>query len=125
MSRSHLLPHRTRPASQPPPGAADADPDAPGQPSPGSRVFLVQRTGALVVGVFLLVFGLVGLAGGLDFVSTQGEPVLGLSSNGLLSVLSVVVGAVLLGADLLGPRVASTVMVVLIISTPWSAQLCR
>jgi hypothetical protein len=75
-------------------------------------VYLVQRTGALVVGLFLLVFGILGFAGGLAFFSTEGEPVLGMSSNGLLSALSVVVGAVLIGADLLGPRIASTVMIV-------------
>jgi hypothetical protein len=76
-------------------------------------VFVVQRIGALVVGVFLVLFGLLGFAGGLEFFSTEGERVLGLSSNGLLSALSVVVGAVLIGADLLGPRVASTVMIVI------------
>jgi hypothetical protein len=76
-------------------------------------VFHVQRTGAVAVGGFLLVFGCVGLAGGLDFLSTRGQQVLGLSSNGLLSTVSVVVGLVLLGAALLGPRAASTVMMVL------------
>jgi hypothetical protein len=76
-------------------------------------VFHVQRTGAIGVGAFLVVFGLVGLVGGLRFLSTRGERVLGLSSNGLLSTISVVVGLVLIGAALLGPRVASTVMMVL------------
>jgi hypothetical protein len=75
-------------------------------------VFLVQRAGAFAVALFLLVFGVLGFAGGLDFFSTDGERVLGLSSNGLLSTLSVVVAAVLIGAALLGPRVASTVMIV-------------
>jgi hypothetical protein len=76
-------------------------------------VFTVQRTGAIAVGAFLTVFGLVGLIGGLGFLDTEGERVLGLSSNGLLSALSVLVGLVLLGAALRGPRVASTVMIVL------------
>jgi len=76
-------------------------------------VFHVQRTGAICVGAFLVVFGLVGLIGGLSFLSTRGERVLGLSSNGLLSTLSVVVGLVLIGAALRGPRVASMVMMVL------------
>src|SRR3954452_229302 len=76
-------------------------------------VFRVQRTGATAVGGFLVVFGVVGLVGGLTFLSTQGEQVLGMSSNGLLSALSIVVGFVLLGAALLGPRAASTVMMVL------------
>jgi len=75
-------------------------------------VFAVQRTGAVLVALFLLVFGLLGFAGGLDFFSTEGRRVLGLSSNGLLSLLSVVVALVLLGAAARGPRVASTVMIV-------------
>jgi hypothetical protein len=75
-------------------------------------VFHVQRTGAICVGLFLLVFGLIGLAGGLRFFSTHGERILGLSSNGLLSTISIVVGLVLLGAALRGPRLASTVMIV-------------
>ena len=112
--RSHLRPH-TRRTDAAPARAADRQPDAgpPGSGRPtGNRVFLVQRIGALAVAAFLLVFGLLGFAGGLDFFSTDGERVLGLSSNGLLSTLSVVVAAVLVGAALLGPRVASTVMIV-------------
>jgi hypothetical protein len=76
-------------------------------------VFHVQRTGAIGVGAFLVVFGLVGLAGGLTFFSTEGEQVLGMSSNGLLSALSIVVGLALVGSALRGPRVASTVMMTL------------
>jgi hypothetical protein len=120
MSRiTHLLPRSTRGARHIPPGAAEPGHPAPagsepsdGQPAAGSRVFLVQRAGALLVGVFLMVFGLLGFAGGLDFFSTAGERVLGLSTNGLLSALSVVVALVLMGADLRGPRIASTVMMV-------------
>ncbi|WP_448638844.1 DUF4383 domain-containing protein [Geodermatophilus sp. URMC 63] len=78
----------------------------------GARVFVVQRTGAVLVALFLLVFGLLGFAGGLDFFSTEGERILGMSSNGLLSLISVVVALVLLGAAARGPRVASTVMIV-------------
>jgi hypothetical protein len=78
----------------------------------GARVFAVQRIGAVLVGLFLLVFGLLGFAGGLDFFSTEGERILGMSSNGLLSLISVVVALVLLGAAARGPRVASTVMIV-------------
>jgi|tagenome__1003787_1003787.scaffolds.fasta_scaffold20967816_4 hypothetical protein len=83
-------------------------------PSPAAvRIFAVQRLGAVVVGLFLLAFGLLGAAGGVGFLSTHGQRYLGLSSNGLLSALSIVVAAVLLGAALLGPRPASTVMIVL------------
>jgi hypothetical protein len=119
--RSHLLPRNSE-LKHRPPGAADpehpdpaesgADAAADQEAAAGGRVFLVQRTGALLVAVFLLVFGLLGFAGGLEFFSTAGERVLGLSSNGLLSALSVFVAAVLMGADLRGPRVASTVMIV-------------
>jgi len=77
------------------------------------RVFAVQRGGAVVVGLVLLVFGLLGLTSGVPFLSTRGEHVLGLSSNGFLSTISVVVAAVLLGAALRSPRVASSVMIVL------------
>ncbi|WP_091328077.1 DUF4383 domain-containing protein [Geodermatophilus ruber] len=78
----------------------------------GARVFAVQRTGAIVVALVLLVFGLLGFAGGLDFFSTQGERILGLSSNGLLSLISVVMAAVLLVAAARSPRVTSTIMIV-------------
>jgi hypothetical protein len=95
-------PHRTTERSAPP------------RPRPGlgTRVFAVQRTGAILVGLFLLVFGLLGFAERVDPFSTDGEEILGLSSNGLLSVISVGMAVVLLGAALRGPRVASTVMIV-------------
>ena len=76
------------------------------------RVLAVHRLGAVAVALVLLVFGLLGFAGGLDFFSTSGEPILGMSSNGLLSTISVVTAAVLIGAAVRGPRIASTVMIV-------------
>src|SRR3712207_6829984 len=96
------LPHRSKPHSGP---AAE--------PHLGERVFAVQRAGAVLVAVFLLVFGLLGFAGGLDYFSTEGRQILGLSSNGLLSTISVVVALVLLVAAARSPRVASTVMIVI------------
>jgi hypothetical protein len=81
------------------------------RPGLGSRVFVVQRTGAVLVALFLLVFALLGFAGGLDYFSTEGERILGMSSNGLLSTISVVMALVLLAAAARGPRVASTVMI--------------
>ena len=83
------------------------------QPDIDVRVFTVQRLGAVSVGLVLVVFGLLGIAGGVGFLATDGERHLGMSSNGLLSVLSLVVAAVLLGAALRGPRPASSVMIVL------------
>jgi hypothetical protein len=77
------------------------------------RVFAVQRIGALLVGATLLVFGLLGATTGVPLLATHGEHVLGLSSNGLLSALSLVVAAILFWAAVRGPWVASTVMIVL------------
>jgi Domain of unknown function (DUF4383) len=78
----------------------------------GARVPAVHRAGAVAVALVLLVFGLLGFAGGLAYFSTRGEPVLGLSSNGLLSTVSVVTAAVLIAAALRSPRIASAVMMV-------------
>jgi hypothetical protein len=77
------------------------------------RVFAVQRLGAVLVGATLLVFGLLASTTGVSFLATHGERVLGMSSNGLLSALSLVVAAVLFWAAVRGPGVASTVMIVL------------
>jgi hypothetical protein len=77
----------------------------------GDRVLVVHRLGAVAVALVVLVFGLLGFAGGLDFFSTSGEPILGMSSNGLLSTISVLTAAVLIAAAVRGPRIASTVMI--------------
>jgi hypothetical protein len=100
-TRLHL-PHRTAVRSAPPRQ----------RPGLGSRVFAVQRTGAVLVALFLLVFAVLGFAGGADFFSTEGDEILGMSSNGLLSTISVLMALVLLAAAARGPRVASTVMIV-------------
>ncbi|MGY1843179.1 DUF4383 domain-containing protein [Modestobacter sp. SYSU DS0875] len=70
----------------------------------------VHRIGAVVVALVLAVFGVLGLVDGLDYFSTDGERVLGLSSNGLLSTISLVTAAVLIAAALHSSRTASTVM---------------
>jgi hypothetical protein len=95
-----LLRHPVLPAADLPAGA-------------DGRVFAVQRFGAVLVGTTLLVFGLLGSTTGVPMLATHGARVLGLSSNGLLSALSLVVAAVLFWAAVRGPRVASTVMIVL------------
>jgi hypothetical protein len=95
----HLHPHR----------AAAVVPPA----EPESRVFAVQRAGAMLVGAVLLGFGLLGFTRGVPLLSSTGERVLGLSANGLLAGLSVLVAGVLFAAALRGPRAASTVMLVL------------
>src|SRR3712207_3179770 len=63
------------------------------------------------VAAVILVFGILGFADGLPFFSTSGRPILGMSSNGLLSTISVLTAAVLIAAALRGPRIASTVMI--------------
>lgn len=74
------------------------------------RVFAVQRIGAVVVGVVLMGFGVLGLTRGVPLLSSTGERVAGLSANGVLAALSVAVAVLLIGAALSGPRIASTVM---------------
>ena len=97
------LPHRTTA------GSARSEE----RPGLGARVYAVQRTGAVLVALFLLVFALLGFASGQRFLSTEGQPVLGMSSNGLLSTISVVVALVLLAAAAHSARAASTVMIIL------------
>jgi hypothetical protein len=72
----------------------------------------VHRYGAVAVAAVILAFGVLGFADGLPFFSTEGGRVLGLSSNGLLSTVSVLTAAVLIAAAARGPRIASTVMIV-------------
>ena len=73
----------------------------------------LHRAGAVVFGVGLGTFGVLGFVNRLDMFSTTGTPVLGLSSNGLLSTISVVVAVILIAAGLRGGRTASTVLVVI------------
>jgi hypothetical protein len=80
--------------------------------SESDRVPRVHRIGAIAVALTILTFGLLGFAGGLAFFSTSGQPVLGMSSNGLLSTISVLTAIVLITAALRGPHAASTVMTV-------------
>jgi hypothetical protein len=94
----HLFPTR-RTALDGPPGGG------------GSRVLTVHRLGALAIAAVILVFGILGFADGLPFFSTSGRPILGMSSNGLLSTISVLTAVLLTVAALRGPRIASTVMI--------------
>lgn len=77
--------------------------------TPGGGLDLVHRIGAAGLGVGLGVFGILGIANRLEFLSTRGEDVLGLSSNGMLSTISLVVGGILIAAGLRGGRISSTV----------------
>lgn len=79
--------------------------------STARRINTIHRTSALVLGAGLGVFGVLGLINRLAWFSTRGASILGLSSNGLLAMLSLVTAAVLIAAGLRGGRSASTVTV--------------
>lgn len=79
----------------------------------GSTLDHVHRIGAVVFGLGLGTFGVLGLVNRLDMFSTTGQPVMGLSSNGALSVISLVVAAILITSAVRGGRRASTVLVVI------------
>lgn len=64
-----------------------------------------------MLGASLCVFGILGFIDRLKFLALHGKVVLGLSSNGLLSTISLIVGAVLIGAALRGGRISSTITV--------------
>jgi uncharacterized protein DUF4383 len=82
-------------------------------PRPGPNpVHTVHRVSAAIVGGFLLVFGILGLSRGLALLAPPGSVVMGLTTNGLLSIVSVVVGVALVGAAVRGGPTASTVSVV-------------
>ena len=79
--------------------------------SPG-HLNLLHRIAGIGFGLGLWLFGTLGLLNRLDMFSTSGVMVLGLSSNGLLSLVSLVVGGILIAAAIRGGRTASTVLVV-------------
>ncbi|HEV7871602.1 MAG TPA: DUF4383 domain-containing protein [Modestobacter sp.] len=83
------------------------------EPGPPSRVATVQRLGAVLLAVVLSTFGLFGFLERLDYFSTEGGRIAGLSSNNLLSAISIVTAVVLVTAAVRGARTASTVMLVL------------
>ncbi|MFH7595748.1 DUF4383 domain-containing protein [Streptomyces racemochromogenes] len=72
----------------------------------------VYRFGAGICGLLLLVFGCLGFAGSLSAFSTDGQRIAGLSTNGLLSTVSVVFGLLLIVAAVIGGNLASTVNIV-------------
>ncbi|MFE3635175.1 DUF4383 domain-containing protein [Streptomyces cellostaticus] len=76
------------------------------------RLNTVYRIGAGLIGVFLLVFGILGLIDQIGFFNTGGDTVIGLNTNGTLSVLSIVVGVILLAGMVIGGNVASTLNMV-------------
>lgn len=72
------------------------------------RLSQVYRVGAGLMGLVLVVFGVLGFVDRVGFFSTHGSRIAGLSSNGALSVLSMVVGALLFTGMVIGGNIAST-----------------
>ncbi len=66
------------------------------------------RVGGGLIGAFLLVFGLFGFFDLVGIFSTEGDKVAGLSTNAVLSTLSVVVGGILILGAFVGGNTAST-----------------
>ena len=67
----------------------------------------VYRTLAGLIGAFILVFGVMGFFAtrGMEFFATEGEHVLGLSTNPAFSVISVITGVIMLIAVVIGRNV--------------------
>ncbi len=83
-------------------------------PRPGPHpVHTVHRVGAASIGVFLTVFAVLGINRGIPLITTEGVPVVGLSSNGLLAVISLLVGLMLIASAARGGQLASTISIVL------------
>ncbi|MFF1569583.1 DUF4383 domain-containing protein [Streptomyces sp. NPDC058293] len=68
----------------------------------------VYRWGAAFCGVVLLVFGCFGLTDQLSPFNTDGGQIAGMSTNGVLSLISVVVGLALVVGGVIGGNFAST-----------------
>jgi Domain of unknown function (DUF4383) len=67
----------------------------------------LHRIGAAVIGGFVFVFGLAGLARRPDIFSTEGPVVFGMTTNGFLAFLSMVMGFMLVLAVVFGGLVAA------------------
>lgn len=68
--------------------------------APDHRIWHVHQLGCGVLGGVLVTFGLLDFVNQLDLFSTSGGDVAGISSNGLLSTISVVVGGGLIASAL-------------------------
>jgi hypothetical protein len=77
-----------------------------------NRIHTVHRVSAAALGCFLLLFGVLSFAAPVGFLATSGAVVFGLSTNGLLATVSVIVGAVLVvAASRSGPTASSTLVI--------------
>ncbi|MCF3144939.1 DUF4383 domain-containing protein [Streptomyces platensis] len=77
------------------------------------RLSKVYRIGAGLMGLVLIAFGILGLTHHIGYFDTGGDTVAGLNTNGTLSVLSIVVGAILVVGMVIGGNFASTLNIVL------------
>ncbi|TDC62293.1 DUF4383 domain-containing protein, partial [Streptomyces hainanensis] len=77
------------------------------------RLSRVYRVGAGLMGIGFVIFGAFGVASDAGFFSTGDNSVVGLNSNGALSWLSIVVGALLFGGMVKGGNFASNLSLVL------------
>jgi hypothetical protein len=77
------------------------------------RLSRVYRFGAGLFGLFLVVFGILGLINKIGFFNTGGDSVAGLNTNGALSTISIVIGALLLVGAVIGGNIASTLNMVI------------
>ncbi|MFF1297482.1 MULTISPECIES: DUF4383 domain-containing protein [unclassified Streptomyces] len=68
----------------------------------------VYRYGAAFCGVVLLIFGSLGFADQLSPFGTDGDTIAGMTTNGVLSLISVVVGLALIAGAAIGGNFAST-----------------
>jgi hypothetical protein len=75
------------------------------------RLSQVYRFGAGLMGLILVLFGILGLLNSVSFLSQAGERVAGLNSNGALSTISIVIGALLFVGMVVGGNFASTLNV--------------
>ncbi|MEU9113053.1 DUF4383 domain-containing protein [Streptomyces sp. NPDC048483] len=76
------------------------------------RLSKIYRIGAGLMGLVLVAFGILGLTHNIGFFDTGGDTVAGLNTNGALSVLSIVVGAILVAGMVIGGNYASTLNIV-------------
>ncbi|MGV9338003.1 DUF4383 domain-containing protein [Streptomyces sp. NPDC003688] len=76
------------------------------------RLNRVYRIGAGLIGLFLLIFGILGVVDHIGPFNTGSDTVAGLNTNGALSVLSIVVGLILLAGMVIGGNFASTLNMV-------------
>ncbi|MFI8457758.1 DUF4383 domain-containing protein [Kitasatospora sp. NPDC085464] len=76
------------------------------------KLVTVWRIGAGLGGIFLIVFGALGLADHPGFLDTRGDQIAGLSTNGALAVLSIVAGAILVVGAVIGGNFAANLNMV-------------